>query len=117
MMKLNKFAGLGIASIVLFGSVGELAINAQPAEALKVRQANTAKAELLNVNFRHRRRRRFRRSFKRNFRHHGRRRFRHNSRRNFIYHQRRNRRNNLKLDRALTSGYRYNEKVIRVRLF
>ena len=32
-MKLNKLAGFGIASIVLFGSVGQLALNAQSASA------------------------------------------------------------------------------------
>jgi len=40
-MKLNKLAGLGIASIVLFGSVGLSSLNAQPAEALKARQTIT----------------------------------------------------------------------------
>ncbi len=40
-MKLNKLAGLGIASIVLFGSVGQLAINTQPASALKPTQTTT----------------------------------------------------------------------------
>ena len=44
-MKLNKLAGLGIASIVLFGSVGQLALNAQPAEALKARQGITVAAK------------------------------------------------------------------------
>ena len=44
-MKLNKLAGLGIASIVLFGSVGQLALNAQPAEALKARQSITVAAK------------------------------------------------------------------------
>ncbi|MEB3220371.1 MAG: DM13 domain-containing protein [Nostocales cyanobacterium 94392] len=32
-MKFNKLAGLGIASIVLFGSVGQLTFNAQPVQA------------------------------------------------------------------------------------
>ncbi|MEO0934550.1 MAG: DM13 domain-containing protein [Cyanobacteria bacterium J06641_2] len=32
-MKFNKLAGFGIASILLFGSVGQLAINASPAQA------------------------------------------------------------------------------------
>ncbi len=44
-MKFNKLAGLGIASIVLFGSVGQLAINASPAEALKARQTITVAAK------------------------------------------------------------------------
>ena len=115
-MIFNKFAGLGIASILLFGSVGELAINAQPAEALKARQATTAKAELLHENFRHHRKRSLRRNYKRNFRHHrkrsfirnykgnfrhhGKRNFRHHGRprfrRNYRHHGRFNRRHNLK---------------------
>ncbi len=37
-MKFNKLAGLGIASVVLFGSFGQLAVNAQPAQALKATQ-------------------------------------------------------------------------------
>lgn len=44
-MKLNKLAGLGIASIVLFGSVGLSSLNAQPAEALKARQTITVAAK------------------------------------------------------------------------
>ncbi|MDJ0736666.1 MAG: DM13 domain-containing protein [Nostocaceae cyanobacterium] len=44
-MKLNKLAGLGIASIVLFGSVGQLAINAQPAQAIKATQTTTVAAK------------------------------------------------------------------------
>ncbi len=40
-MKFNKLAGLGIASIVLFGSVGQLAINASPAQAQRARQGVT----------------------------------------------------------------------------
>jgi len=38
-MKLNKLAGLGIASIVLFGSVGLSSINAQPTQAQTVGQS------------------------------------------------------------------------------
>ncbi|MEL7244838.1 MAG: DM13 domain-containing protein [Cyanobacteria bacterium J06641_2] len=48
-MKFNKLAGLGIASIVLFGSVGQLAINAQPAEALSSRQGITVAAKSESV--------------------------------------------------------------------
>ena len=44
-MKLNKLAGLGIASIVLFGSVGELAFNAQPAQAQRAGQGITIAAK------------------------------------------------------------------------
>lgn len=38
-MKFNKLAGLGIASIVLFGSVGQLSLNAQPAQAQRAGQS------------------------------------------------------------------------------
>ncbi|MGB3649683.1 MAG: DM13 domain-containing protein [Rivularia sp. (in: cyanobacteria)] len=38
-MKFNKLAGLGIASIVLFGSVGQLALNAQPVQAQRAGQS------------------------------------------------------------------------------
>ncbi|MEM9924296.1 MAG: DM13 domain-containing protein [Cyanobacteria bacterium P01_D01_bin.50] len=44
-MKFNKLAGLGIASIVLFGSFGQLAINAQPAQAQRARQGVTIAAK------------------------------------------------------------------------
>ena len=44
-MKFNKLAGFGIASILLFASVGQLAINVQPAEALKARQGITIAAK------------------------------------------------------------------------
>ncbi len=44
-MKLNKLAGLGIASIVLFGSIGQLAINGQPAQAIKPTQTTTIAAK------------------------------------------------------------------------
>ena len=48
-MKFNKIAGLGIASIVLFGSVGQLALSAQPAEALKATQTTTVAAKSQSV--------------------------------------------------------------------
>jgi len=44
-MKLNKLAGLGIASIVLFSSVGQLALNAQSASAVLPKQATTVAAK------------------------------------------------------------------------
>ncbi|WP_088243353.1 DM13 domain-containing protein [Calothrix rhizosoleniae] len=44
-MKLNKLAGLGIASIVLFGSIGQLAINGKPAQAIKPTQTTTIAAK------------------------------------------------------------------------
>ena len=40
-MKFNKLAASTITSIVLLGSVGQLAVNVQPAEALKARQSIT----------------------------------------------------------------------------
>ncbi|MDJ0799135.1 MAG: DM13 domain-containing protein [Calothrix sp. MO_167.B12] len=44
-MKLNKLAASTIASIVLFGGFGQLAINAQPAQALKATQTTTVAAK------------------------------------------------------------------------
>ncbi|MEO1801663.1 MAG: electron transfer flavoprotein, partial [Cyanobacteria bacterium J06629_2] len=47
-MKLNKLAGFGIASIVLFGSVGQLALNAQPVQAQRAgRSVIAAKSQSL----------------------------------------------------------------------
>ena len=37
-MKFNKLAGFSIASILLFGSVGQLAVNVNPAQAQRARQ-------------------------------------------------------------------------------
>ncbi len=124
-MKLNKLAGLGIASIVLFGSVAESAVNPQSVQALEARQVATNKAELVNINFRNHRRRSFRhhgrRGFRRGFRHHGRRSFRHNLRHNSRYHGRRSFRHNdrqhLKFDKSFSTGNGFDEKIIRVKLF
>ena len=41
-MRLNKLATSTIASLVLFGGVGQLAINAQPAQAIKATQTTVA---------------------------------------------------------------------------
>ena len=123
-MRLNKLAASTIASIVLFGSVGQLAVGAQPASA-STKEAATLKAELVNINFK----RRGRRSFRRNFKRHGRRSFRHHGRRNFRrsfrHHGRRNFRRNaigndkryLKFDKVFSTGNNFDEKIIRVRLF
>ena len=46
-MKFNKLAGLGIASIVLFGSVGQLTLNAQPTQA---QRAGLGTAKIVTVN-------------------------------------------------------------------
>ena len=121
-MKLKKLATSTIASILLFGSVGQLAISAKPAsanhphnnlelttksgtsEALLVpgnfdtaHNANADKAELVNINFKHRFRGRRRRSFRRFGRY--------NSRRH------------LKFDNTFSTGNSVDEKIIRVRLF
>ncbi|MBV6627869.1 MAG: DM13 domain-containing protein [Rivularia sp. (in: Bacteria)] len=50
-MKFNKLAGLGIASIVLFGSVGQLAISASPAQAQRVRVAAKSTSLIASGNF------------------------------------------------------------------
>ncbi len=44
-MKLNALATSTIASIVLFGGLGQLAINAQPAQAIKATQTTTIAAK------------------------------------------------------------------------
>ncbi|MDJ0615554.1 MAG: DM13 domain-containing protein [Calothrix sp. MO_192.B10] len=44
-MKLNPLATSTIASILLFGGLGQLAINAQPAQAIKATQATTVAAK------------------------------------------------------------------------
>ena len=70
-MKFNKLAGFSMASMVLFGSVGQLAIGAQPAQAqtaqgvilasksksliasgnfVKAEKATSGKAKIVNVN-------------------------------------------------------------------
>ena len=47
-MKFNKLAGFGIASILLFGSVGQLAINVSPAQAQRAgRSVIAAKSQSL----------------------------------------------------------------------
>ena len=48
-MKFNKITGLGIASIILFGSFGQLAVNAQPAQALKAKQTTIVAAKSESV--------------------------------------------------------------------
>ncbi|MEL7246442.1 MAG: DM13 domain-containing protein [Cyanobacteria bacterium J06573_2] len=54
-MKFNKLAGFGIASILLFGSVGQLAINVNPAQAQRagrsVRVAAKSKSLIASGNF------------------------------------------------------------------
>ena len=110
-MKLNKLAGLGIVSIVLFGSVVESSINAQPAQALEVKQSITGKAKLLNISSRHR----VRNGLKRNFNRYGRRNFK--RRFGLKRHGRRNRGLRLELNKAFSTGNNFDERIIRVRLF
>lgn len=54
-MKFNKLAGFGITSILLFGSVGQLAISAQPAQAQGaaqgIRVAVKSKSLIASGNF------------------------------------------------------------------
>ena len=54
-MKFNKLAGFGIASILLLGSVGQLAISAQPVQAQRagrsVRVAAKSKSLIASGNF------------------------------------------------------------------
>ena len=137
-MKLKKLATSTIASILLFGSVGQLAISAKPAsanhphnnlelttksgtsEALLVpgnfdtaHNANADTVELVNINFkrsfRGRRRGSFRGRRRRNLRRYG--------RRNFRPYSRHNSRQNLRFDKAFSTGNSVDEKIIRVRLF
>lgn len=118
-MKLNKLAGLGIVSIILFGSVGESFINTQPAQALEdsndslVASSNLIKAKKVvkvksrrgRRSFRHNRRRNFRGGFRRNYNP------------AFINHGRRNHRNHVHFDNTFSTGNDFHERAIRVRLF
>ncbi len=119
-MKLKKLAASTIASIVLFGSVGQLAARAQPASA-KGEEAAILKAELVNINFKRHGRRSFRRHGRHSFRRHGRHSFRHHGRRSFRRNFKRNAIGNdrryLKFDKAFSTGNNFDEKIIRVRLF
>ncbi|MEO1373332.1 MAG: hypothetical protein AAFW70_03210 [Cyanobacteria bacterium J06635_10] len=140
-MKLKKLTTSTIASILLFGSVGQLAISAKPASANhpidSLELATTSRAsksllvpanfdtaenaELVNINFkrrgRRRGRRRFRRYGRRGFRRYGRRGFRRYGRRNFRRFGRYNSRRHLKFDNTFSTGNSIDEKIIRVRLF
>ncbi|MEM7725746.1 MAG: hypothetical protein AAF208_05160 [Cyanobacteria bacterium P01_A01_bin.45] len=123
--KINQLAASTMASMVFLGSVVLSAVNTQPAQALKARPATISKAELINVNFRHRGRRSFkrnsRRNSRRNFRRHGRSRFRYNFKGtfkgNFIHRGRRKSQQNLKFDKAFSTGNNFDERIIRVQLF
>ncbi|MGD1913713.1 MAG: hypothetical protein ACFB2X_23620 [Rivularia sp. (in: cyanobacteria)] len=145
-MKLKKLATSTIASILLFGSVGQLAISAKPASANHphnsleltrtsrasksllvpgnfdtAHNANADTVELVNINFkrsfRGRRRGSFRGRRRRNLRRYGRRNFGRYGRRNFRPYSRHNSRQNLRFDKAFSTGNSVDEKIIRVRLF
>ncbi|MGB6295221.1 MAG: hypothetical protein WBF90_03430 [Rivularia sp. (in: cyanobacteria)] len=119
-MKLNKLAGLGIASIVLFGSVGEYFINTQPAQALEVSNNSFVTSSNL-IKAKKRIKVKSRRRGRRGFKHHGRRGFRRGFRRNynpaFINHGRRNHRNHVHFDNRFSTGNDFHESFGRVRLF
>ncbi|MBV6627870.1 MAG: hypothetical protein KI793_33930 [Rivularia sp. (in: Bacteria)] len=121
-MKLNKLAGLGIASLILFGSIGEIA----PVKALEVSDNSVVTSNNLVlakkvIKGKSRRRRRIRHSRRRRFRHSRRRGFRSNFRRNynpiFINRGRRIHRNHVNYDDSLSTGNNFHESFGRVRLF
>lgn len=123
-MKLNKLAGLGIASIVLFGSVGESLINTQAVQAFEV--SNNSLAASTNLikakkRIKVKTRRRRGRGFRRSFRHNRRRSFRGNFRRNynpvFINNGKRIHRNHVHFDNNFSTGNDFHESFGRVRLF
>lgn len=115
-MKLNKLAGLGIASIVLFGSFGESFINTQPAQALEVSN-NSFVASSNLIKAKKRIKVKTRRRGRRGFRHHGRRGFRRNYKPAFINHGRRIHRNQVHFDNRFSTGNDFHESFGRVRLF
>ncbi|MEO1431425.1 MAG: hypothetical protein AAFV71_20675 [Cyanobacteria bacterium J06633_8] len=114
-MKFNKLAGFGIASLVLFGSIGEIA----PVKALEVSDNSLvtsnnlvlAKKVIKGKSRRHRRR--FRRNRRRAFR----RRFRRNYNPIFINRGRRIHRNHVHFDNSFSTGNDFHESFGRVRLF
>ena len=112
MMRLNKLATSTMISIVLLGSIGQLAVSAKPASA-RTEKAAIGKVELVNSNFRHKGRRRFKRHSRRKFRNHARPRFRRNFRRNALG----NNKHQLQFDKTFSTGNNFDEKIVRVRLF
>ncbi|AFY55836.1 hypothetical protein Riv7116_3378 [Rivularia sp. PCC 7116] len=121
-MKFNKLAGLGIASLILFGSIGEIA----PVKALEVSDNSLvtsnnlvlAKKVIKGKSRRHRRnihsrRRRFRRNRRRALR----RNFRRNYNPIFINRGRRIHRNHVHFDNSFSTGNDFHESFGRVRLF
>lgn len=121
-MKFNKLAGLGIASLVLFGSIGEIA----PVKALEVSDNNIVASNNLVVakkviKGKSRRSRRIRRNHRRRFRHNRRGAFRNNFRRNynpvFINRGRNIHRNHVDFDNSFSTGNNFHERFGRARLF
>ena len=120
-MKLNQLAGLGIASLILFGSI----IEVSPAKALEASSNSVVASnnfivakKIIKRNSRPHRR----------IRHTRRRRFVRNRRRGFKFNFRRNRnpilinrggiyRNHVKFDNSFSTGNSFQESHGRVRLF
>ncbi|MDY6897319.1 MAG: hypothetical protein SWZ49_04480 [Cyanobacteriota bacterium] len=119
-MKLNKLAGLGIASLVLFGSIGEIA----PVKALEVSDNSLVASNNLVVakkviKGKSRRHRRIRRNRRGRFINNRRRAFRGNFRRNynpvFINRGRGIHRNHVNFDNYFSTGNNFHESFGRVR--
>ena len=121
-MKLNKLAGLGIASLVLFGSIGETA----PVKALEVSENSLVASNNLvlakkAIKGKSRRHRRIRRNRRGRFFNNRRRAFGRNFRRNynpvFINRGRRIHRNHVDFDNSFSTGNNFHERFGRARLF
>ena len=121
-MKFNKLAGFGIASLVLFGSIGEIA----PVKALEVSDNNVVASNNLVlakkvIKGKSRRHRRIRSNRRRRFIHNRRRAFGNNFRRNynpiFINRGRGIHRNHVHFDNSFSTGNNFHERFGRARLF
>ncbi|MCJ8281867.1 MAG: hypothetical protein MJK14_18930 [Rivularia sp. ALOHA_DT_140] len=121
-MKFNQLAGLGIASLVLFGSIGEIA----PVKALEISDNSLVTSNNLVlakkvIKGKSRRHRRIRHNRRRRFIHNRRRAFGRNFRRNynpvFINRGRNIHRNHVNFDNSFSTGNNFHESHGRVRLF
>ena len=121
-MKFNKLAGLGIASLVLFGSIGEIA----PVKALEVSDNSVVASNNLVlakkvIKGKSRRHRRIRHNRRRRFFNNRRRAFKGNFRRNynpvFINRGRGIHRNHVHFDNSFSTGNNFHERFGRARLF
>lgn len=121
-MKFNQLAGLGIASLVLFGSIGEIA----PVKALEISDNNVVASNNLVlakkvIKGKSRRHRRIRRNSRRRFIRGRRGAFRGNFRRNynpiFINRGRSIHRNHINFNNSLSTGNTFHESHGRTRLF